>query len=301
MFCISPKRTLYCVNFLQRIPSGFLAMADPVEVLKGIAQQFRTVVRSTNLFDPNVCTSPVDPKRPWEHLALPGDIFRYKLDIGCKGHKVTLRANGEFVVIEMTGSFDVDVCSINRRDQVFQLESSSSRIPGFSSLPVFSRQPDTDVAQFLRSKALQRALIALQPTNTESVHFYRNGIVVYLCRDSHDQVMFAIEVLCTLAEEMPTLDKKFDEVVLPAQFEGLSDLVRKWAAGDDEARSELIAHASREVLECFVTSVMPYIPAINDYLGSFGTENPPEAAVALGTLAECAMEAQLRLQSRLSI
>jgi len=211
-------------------------MADPVEVLKGIAQQFRRGVRSTNLFDPNVCTSPVDPERPWEHLALPGDIFRHKLDIERKGHKITVHANGEFMVIKVSGSFDVDVCSINRRDQVFQLENSSTRIPGFSSLPVFSRQSDTDVAQFLKSKGLQRALIALQPTGTESLHIYRNGIVVYLHRQSHDQVMFAIEALCTLVEEMPALGRKFDQVVLPAQFEGLSDLIRKWAVGDDEAR-----------------------------------------------------------------
>ncbi len=270
-------------------------MADPVEILKGVAQQFQTGVRGTNLFDPNVCTSPVDSERPWEHLALPGDIFRHKLDIERKGHKVTLRANSEFVVVVVSGSFDVDVCSINRRDQVFQLVNSSFRIPGFSSLPVFSRRSDTDVAQFLKSKALQRALIALQPSGTESVHIYRNGIVVYLHRDSHDQVMFAIEALCTLAEEMPTLDKKLDAVVLPAQFGGLSDLILKWAVGDDEARSGLIAHASLEELQCFVASVMPYISAINEYLDSFGTENPSEAAVALGALAECAIEAQRQL------
>src|SRR5262249_43143713 len=127
---------------------------DPVALLKEIAKQSRKAVRSTNLFDANVCTSPTDPKRPWEHLALPGDFFRHKLSIVCDGRKVTLRANGEFFVLEVSGSFDVELCSINRRDRVFQLQTYPIRIPRFASLPVFS-EPDSDLTELLSSTALQ--------------------------------------------------------------------------------------------------------------------------------------------------
>jgi hypothetical protein len=267
-----------------------------VDLLREIAKQFRKSVRSTNLFDANVCTSPADPERPWEHLALPGDIFRHKLDIVYRGHEVTLRVNGEFVVIEVSGNFDVDVCSINRRDRVFQLKSRFSQMPGFPSLPVFSRRPDTDISQLLNSPALQRALDALRLKNNESMHIYRNGIVLYLQRESQGDVMSAVEVLCDLAAELPMLDEEPDLDALPVQFKGLSDLIPMWAVSDDKARSELIEQASHEKLEHLVAEVAPHISAINEYLDSFGDEALPEAAVALGALAECALEAQLRLR-----
>jgi hypothetical protein len=67
------------------------------------------------LIDANVCTSPTDPERPWEILALPGDVFRHKLNITFEDHKVTLHSNGDFVAVKV---LDVDVCSINRRDNL---------------------------------------------------------------------------------------------------------------------------------------------------------------------------------------
>jgi len=47
----------------------------------------------------------------------------------------------------------------------------------------------------------------------------------------------------------------------------------------------------------FVAAVEPHIPSINEYLDSFGEEALPEAAAALGTLAECATEGKLILES----
>jgi hypothetical protein len=149
----------------------------------------------------------------------------------------------------------------------------------------------------LNSPALQCALEALQLKSNESVHIYRNGIVLYLQRGSQDDVMSAVAVACNLAGELPTSrDKGFDPDTLPVRFTGLSDLIRKWSVSDDEARSELIEQASYETLERFVAAVAPHISAINEYLDSFGDEALPEAAVALGTLAECAVEAQHRLR-----
>jgi hypothetical protein len=229
-------------------------------------------------------------------LPLPGDFFRHKLTIVCEGRKVTLRANGEFVVVETPGSFDIEVCSINRRDKVFQLESNPFTIPHFHSLPVFSEQPDSGLRQLLNSGALQWALDALQLKNSESMHICRNSIVLYLQREARDDIISAVRAVCDLAKELPALEEHLDLSGLPTQFEGLSDLIKKWAVSDDEGRSEMIERASRQKLKKFVDSVLPYISAINEYLDSYGDEPPPKGATALGTLAECALEAQIRLR-----
>jgi hypothetical protein len=269
---------------------------DPVAILKDIGRQYGRRVSGINLFDANVCTSPCDPERPWEILALPGDIFRHKLNITFEDHKVTFCANGDFIAATVVGNLGVGVCSINRRDIVFQLDLSPFRVPGFQSFPVYARQPEADLRQFLNSTALAKALNALQLTERESLHVYGNGILLYLQRDSKDEVMSSVEIACKLAEQFPAVEESLDLAALPAKFENLFELIPKWALGDDEKRSEMLEEASLESLRTFVEIVSPYIPAIDTYLDSFGKESPPEAAVTLGTLAECCLEAQIRLR-----
>jgi len=180
---------------------------DPIAILKDIGKQAGKRLARANLFDANVCTSPRNPDRPWEVLALPGDIFRHKLNIPVEGHKVTLLANGDFVVVQVTADLDVDVCSINRQDKVFHLEQSFLRIPGFPSMPVFSRQSDTDLNQLLTCAPLVQALHAFQLTENESLHIYRNGLVLYLQRDSKDKVMSAVQVACRLTKQLQTVTR----------------------------------------------------------------------------------------------
>jgi hypothetical protein len=47
-----------------------------------------------------------------------------------------------------------------------------------------------------------------------------------------------------------------------------------------------------------VKAVEPRFAAINQYLDSFDDRPMPQAATALGTLAECTVEAQLKLSLR---
>ena len=178
---------------------------DPVTILKAIGKRYGRRVYRANLFDANVCTSPRDHERPWEILALPGDIFRHKLNITFGDRRIAMYANGDFIAVRVIGNFDVDLCSINRQDKVFQLDSVRSRVPGFESLPVYARQPQTDLRQLLNSAALVVALNALRLSELESVHIYRNGVLVYLQRDSMDQVLSALEIVCNLVERLPTL------------------------------------------------------------------------------------------------
>ena len=182
---------------------------DPMTILKDIGKQYGRRVSRANHYDANVCTSPIDRERPWEILALPGDIFRHKLNITLGDRKITLHANGDFITATVSGNLEWDVCSINRQDKVFQLDLIQSRVPGFESLPVYSRQPHTVLRQLLNSAALVKALNALRLTEQESVHIYRNGIGLYLQRDSKDGVLSAVEVARNLAEQLATLSAEF--------------------------------------------------------------------------------------------
>lgn len=269
---------------------------DPIALLRDLGKQFGKRVSSANVFDANVCTSPRNPERPWEILALPGDIFRHKLNITWREHKIKLLANGDFLVVQVTENLDVKVCSINRRDEVFQLKQNHLHVPGFPSLPLFSRQSDTELRELLNSATLNHALNALQLRENESLHMYRNGLTIYLQRGSRDEIMSAVEAACELAKQLPAVDDGLDFAGLPPKFENLIGLIPKWALSDDEKRSEMLEEASLEALQSFVASVSPLIPAINEYLDSFGDEPPPEEAVTLGALAECCLEAQIRIR-----
>jgi hypothetical protein len=108
-----PASTL-CVELHGRILTSKLSMAtDPVTILKDIGKQYGRRVSRANHLDANVCTSPIDHERPWEILALPGDIFRHKLNITLGDHKITLHANGSFIAATVSGNLEVEVCSIN--------------------------------------------------------------------------------------------------------------------------------------------------------------------------------------------
>jgi len=269
---------------------------DPVVLLETLAKQFGMSVRKINLFDANVCTSPPDPDRPWEHLPLPGDIFRHKVDITFATHKVRLRTNGEFVVAEVPANLDVDVLSINRQDKVFRLEPCPFKIPSLPTLEIFASSAGDNLRQFLASASLSLALTTMRLKQDESLHIYRNGPVLYLKPASPDEVLSAVKTLCDLVERLPSSDDSADLEGLPAEFRKLSALIRKWAEPDDEIRSELLEQKSEAALRKFVAAVEPHIPSINEYLDSFGEQAPPEAAAALGRLAECATEARLILE-----
>jgi hypothetical protein len=250
---------------------------DPLAILKEIEKQSSDRIGRANLFDSNVCTSPRNPERPWEHLALPNDFFRHKLNIKFGVHKVELLANGDFISVRVAGNLNTDLCSINRRDKVFQLVRNVLVERSFCLFPVYSRQADTDLRQLLSSAALNEALKCLQLTEDESLHIYRNGIVLYLRRNSTNDVMFAIEAACRLTEQLGKKGDKeqLDLTGLPRKFENLFGLIPKWAISDDEMRGEMLSETSQDALQSFVDVVGPYLPEIDDFLMHLVKKNLP--------------------------
>src|SRR5271165_652387 len=101
----------------------------------------------------------------------------------------------------------------------------------------FVRESGTDLRKLLNSAALTQALNALQLTKNECLHFYRNGLVLYLQRVSKDEMMSVVELACKLAEQLPTVEDSMHLAALPAKFESLLDLIPEWALSDDEKRS----------------------------------------------------------------
>ena len=171
-------------------------------ILKAVGKQYGRRVLNANLFDPNIRTSPWDQERPWEILALPGDIFRHKLMLNIGSRRVTMFANGEFISAKIAGDFEVEVCSINRRDKIMSLGLAEPRVPGFEYLSVYAGKTQVSLDRLLHSVALVEALKGFDQAEAESVHFYRNGIVLYLQRDSPDKLLSAVEMACKLADRL---------------------------------------------------------------------------------------------------
>jgi hypothetical protein len=136
-----------------------------------------------------------------------------------------------------------------------------------------------------------------QLKDKESLHLYADAIDFYLQRSSVSEIISAIEVTCGLAEQLPAGndDQDVDLDVLPSKFKVLIPFIRKWGVTDDLERSELLEKASRKTLERLVQLVTPHLSSIDEYLNSFGEEPLSEAAIALGALAECTVEAQLQI------
>jgi hypothetical protein len=270
---------------------------DQAELLKLIATQSRKKIRKLNLFDPKVCTSPADPKQPWMRLRLPGDFFRDQLSIEHDGRKIRLRANEHFMVVQISGSFDIVACSFNRRDLGTIPIDRAFVASGIPALPIFARRADSALKTVLDLAALRVALRDLELQANESLHLYSNAIELYLQRASVPEIISTITIACKLADQLPAANQELDLSALPDQFIALSGLIRRWAVSDDLERTELLDEASNEALEKLVKTVTPHLEAIDGYLNSFGVAALSEAAIALGALAECAVEARLRLES----
>ena len=77
----------------------------------------------------------------------------------------------------------------------------------------------------------------------------------------------------------------------PPALRSLVPLIAKWAIEDDAERSRKLRRCSPSTRRKLTNAVVPLLPAIDQFLDSFGA-NPPEEACALGSLAQAALEAQ---------
>ena len=122
-------------------------------------------------------------------------------------------------------------------------------------------------------------------------------MVLYFKPSGADAVVRVIDILTSLVGPAKPRTIPAGTASLPRKLRNLFPLMKRCAESDDADRSRLLEEASKRALENLVEAVEPHLGEIDDYLNSFGDRPMPEAATALGTLAECAVEARLLLSS----
>jgi hypothetical protein len=272
-------------------------VSEPVALIQEIAKAIGGRVQTSNLFDANVSQRSPVTQESWELIAPPGEFFRHKINITVRGRKVTLRANGAFVVAEVLSNLDVAVVSINRRDRIMCLNESSLRAPAVPSLPVFASTSESGLEHFLSSTPLAEVLLALRLGDAESLHIYRNGVKVYLQPESAQVLLSAVEAVCKLVEQLPEYSEPHvADDSLPRDLTDLSPVIQEWAIPDDELRTEMLEQKTPEALRGFIATVESRAVLIEACIGSLASES--DSAMALNTLLECAAEARLMLAER---
>jgi hypothetical protein len=132
----------------------------------------------------------------------------------------------------------------------------------------------------------------------ESLYFTRGEMGFYLKRPDTDRISVAIDRMIELAGKVEIAEEELNLKLLPVQFHPIIPMIEKWALADDSERSDLLAATPEAVLRSLTDEVFPYLGAINSYLDSFRGGAPTEQAVALGRLAECALEAKQYLDGK---
>jgi hypothetical protein len=121
---------------------------------------------------------------------------------------------------------------------------------------------------------------------------------VYLRRPNKDRVMAIIHAVIDLMPHDTAGRTPAEFATFPDALRPLVPLIAKWAIEDDEERSRKLRRCAKSTRQRLANAVVPLLPAIDQFLDSFGA-NPPEEACALGTLAQAALEAQSLLSSDL--
>jgi len=166
--------------------------------------------------------------------------------------------------------------------------------------PVFIRsavKPTKEMLCFLSSSDLQQSAQALIRRDADSLHFRMGEVALYHHPQSAEEATDAIERLLNFVGPFRPQRDEWNLAGLPAKFQHLVPMIRKWAESDDSLRSDLIREAGEPSLRELIENVAPLSDSINTYLDSLG-DNLPEAAIALQTLAESAAEARITITDR---
>jgi hypothetical protein len=278
-----------------------MSLEQNQSVVKNLAKEFRGKRKVLNCFDANVCKSDFQPTRPHETKYLPGDLFEFEVRFQCGEHKFCASANNEFVSLALR--LEDVVCSptftLNRPDRVMLKKTPVKQMRQLSCQVYASDNSSAaGVSTWLNAPGNLECLQSFSLGENDSLHVYANQLRVYLHNPSQDKVVAMLPRLEQLASH---LHLKSEGVVdfntLPEQFRQLKPLMEKWAVSDDQERSILVDEASQQTLKKLVQAVSPHMEAINIFLDSFESRPLSDAAALLGTLAECATEAKLRLEN----
>ena len=268
----------------------------PISLLRALAKAEKRPVRSVNMYDPDVCGD-FDLNAAIEGAEPPPDRLRYEVRLPVAERRFAIRASDRYLAIEVRGDFAAGLFSINRPSTFMASFYGEMRTsPPVGEHPVYVRNDDPEPPA-LQQPGVREAILALRLEPDESLRVYANGISAYLRPRPQQPLIEILQLLANLADQLPADEKRpLPLRELPDQFRPLIPLIRKWGIGDDADRTERLAQASRRQLQALVRRVSPLFESINAYLDTFD-DNVPEAAAALGSLAEAAAEAKWILEA----
>jgi hypothetical protein len=269
---------------------------SPIAVLRELAKAEKRPVRSVNVYDSDVCGD-FDFKAVFEGAEPPADRLRYEVRVQVAQRRFSIRANNRYLAIEMRGDFSAGVFSINRPSMfVSFFHGEMVRSTAIDEQPVFviGGEPAPPI---LKDKGIQEDIRALRLDFDECLSAYGNGISLYVRPRSGRPLTDILNCLVKLAARLPHGHTRPPSLAgLPDRFRPLISLIRRWGISDDADRTERLEQASRRQLQALVRRVSPSFGAINAYLDGFAGDIP-EAAAALGSLAEAAAEARVILDA----
>jgi hypothetical protein len=268
-------------------------------ILRTVAEKLGTRVRNCQEFDPNVCRFAVDADHQWRPFAVSGYPFSQEIRLVHNGRRIAVSANPDYLRIKVEGELIVNgVLSINKANKTQSMERTPLRIKDDARWPVFTSDQargSSEIRSLLESSALHDAVEQLLADKADSLHIFEGAVVLYSKARDADQLMNDITTLSRLVGPLRRQDSSTYLKVLPTRFHYLIPLILKWAESDDQERAALLDRSSKDSLGELAKAIASEFDAINEYLDSFRYERMPEAATALGRLAESATEAQLRL------
>ena len=206
-------------------------------------------------------------------------------------HKVELLANEDLILVDVTANYGrFGLFKINSQMGYYGKRAQTIRAKDSTHI-VFTVDGNLSRAQseLMESGAISRLLDVISPGTGEEINVSQRLVRVYLRRPSKDRVLAVIQAVIDLMPHAANAPAEFSS--LPPKLRPLVPLLSKWAIDDDEERARKLNRCADSTRQKLVDSVIPLLPAIDEFLGAFGA-NPPEEACALGSLAQAALEAK---------
>lgn len=192
------------------------------------------------------------------------------------------------------GSFTLMVVNEQPRSLNFPSSKRSLQACGRAFM-IYSYPATLSTVQIrlLESGAIEKIFEAFRFDDKDELQVSQKLVRLWTDAPTAQRVMaFINAVVDFMPHESRDPIRKTDGV--PEALLPLVPLLDRWGISDDEERSQKLAKCARSTRERLVRQVVPLLPAIDEFLASFG-KDPPEEVCEWGDLAQAAIEAQSML------
>lgn len=224
-----------------------------------------------------------------------GSVLTRILRAQYRKHRIELVSNEKLMLIDVEANYG-QFTLLKVRAVVQQGIRSSGEIVTASgrayeisavALTALSREQSSLIASCAVAKILERVDLR----EGEEIHISQKLVRMFLLSPTRERVMAFIDAVIDFMPHEPGRKDQFDFEGLPDSLRPLIPLLAKWAISDDDERSRKLRRCTQSTRQRLITGVIPLLPEIDKYLGSFA-ENPTGEACEFGDLAQAALEAQ---------